>query len=80
MLRATLKFVALIVKILSCNKNFFFMVYDGNYFNCSTFGFWLDGFWQIGDFCEGILVRWDYDTHHAEGLVNPKVRTLKKGY
>jgi hypothetical protein len=36
MLRAALEFVALIVKILSCNKNFFFMVYDGNYFNCST--------------------------------------------
>jgi hypothetical protein len=31
-----LKFVALIIKILSCNKNFFFMLYDQNYNNCST--------------------------------------------
>jgi hypothetical protein len=23
-------------KIVSCNKNIFFMVYHGNYFNCST--------------------------------------------
>jgi hypothetical protein len=23
-------------KIVSCNKNFFFMVYDQNYHNCST--------------------------------------------
>jgi hypothetical protein len=25
-------------KIVSCNKNFFFMVYDQNYHNCSTLG------------------------------------------
>jgi hypothetical protein len=31
-----LKCVALIIKILSCNKNFFFMVYDQNFHNCST--------------------------------------------
>jgi hypothetical protein len=34
--QGALKFVALIIKILSCNKNFFFMVYDQNYHNCST--------------------------------------------
>jgi hypothetical protein len=36
--QGALKFVALIIKILSCNKNFFFMVYDPNYHNCSTLG------------------------------------------
>jgi hypothetical protein len=34
--QGALTFVALIIKILSCNKIFFFMVYDQNYHNCST--------------------------------------------
>jgi hypothetical protein len=34
--QGALKCVALIIKILSCNKTFFFMVYDQNYHNCST--------------------------------------------
>jgi hypothetical protein len=37
--KGALKFVALIIKILSCNKIFFFMVYDQNYHNCVN---WLD--------------------------------------
>jgi hypothetical protein len=34
--QGALKFVALIIKILSCNKKKKFMVYDQNYHNCST--------------------------------------------
>jgi hypothetical protein len=34
--QGALKCMALIIKILSCNKIFFFMVYDQNYHNCST--------------------------------------------
>jgi hypothetical protein len=34
--RGALIFVGLIVKIKSCNKKKKFMVYDQNYFNCST--------------------------------------------
>jgi hypothetical protein len=35
-LQGALKFVALIIKILSCNKKKKIMVYDQNYHNCST--------------------------------------------
>jgi hypothetical protein len=34
--QGALKCVALIIKILSCNKKKKFMVYDQNYNNCST--------------------------------------------
>jgi hypothetical protein len=34
--QGALKCVALIIKILSCNKKKKFMVYDQNYHNCST--------------------------------------------
>jgi hypothetical protein len=37
--QGALKFVALIIKILSCNKKKYFMVYDQNYHNCSTLAF-----------------------------------------
>jgi hypothetical protein len=86
--QGALKFVALIIKILSCNKKYFFhglrsklpQLFYFLAFALFCFFFFLL-YMGIYTVCFVCLWRWrgmrpqskEYPTHHAEGLVNPKV-------